>query len=466
MSNCRAKALAHKISLEAVNKNLEVYCNVMKDIDSCAKINTIHYLEASGNAGYSRTTVPEDLLNICQSTGCKNTGTLTVNGEKGASAKFSSISDATYYFAGLAYFYVKVESFVATQEAPTAMYKVTTKISDLKDTKQTNADTYETTLKVSNNGFYPITIDLAKMPKKTEGTGWKASTNGTVISITVENVNESGEVQEKPVVAGISSIAFFDGIDKLENNDVVVLGCLDSIAGDDSFDTLEQTCKKAQLDNSSVTITKTVSATQYTPNVDLLNPMYEDSDEITGYYMYGRVFTVEKAPSGDYGYLHIPDVFTYECGFIYASLNDNCNITDAQMRRVNNPNLLALNELQFQVLTTKQNQNLDIVGAELYFSKELIGREVYISYPKTADDVKVAVYKTDGMNDVRFSMNYQKKYSDNTIKVVTFPNVLVTTFPDGYSKDENQLDFEFSIQPNDDGVYVKTYTINKEAQML
>ena len=112
------------------------------------------------------------------------------------------------------------------------------------------------------------------------------------------------------------------------------------------------------------------------------------------------------------------------------------------------------------------NQNLDIVGAELYFSKELIGREVYISYPKTADDVKVAVYKTDGMNDVRFSMNYQKKYSDNTIKVVVYPNVLVTTFPDGYTKDENQLDFEFSVQPDDDGVYVKTYTINKEAQML
>lgn len=183
--------------------------------------------------------------------------------------------------------------------------------------------------------------------------------------------------------------------------------------------------------------------------------------------MYGRVFTVEQAPdNAEYGYLHIPDVFTDECGFIYASLNDNCNITDAQMRRVNNPNLLALNELQFQVLTTKQNQNLDIVGAELYFSKELIGREVYISYPKTADDVKVAVYKTDGMNDVRFSMNYQKKYSDNTIKVVVYPNVLVTTFPDGYTKDENQLDFEFSVQPDDDGVYVKTYTINKEAQML
>lgn len=464
MSNCRAKALAHKISLEAVNKNLEVYCNVMKDIDSCAKINTIHYLETSGTASYSRTTVPEDLLNICQSTGCKNTGTLTVNGTQGASAKFSSISDATYYYAGLVYYYVKIENFVAGENGTPVTYKVTTKISDLKDVKQTNSDTYETTLKVSNDGFYPITIDLAKAPKKSEGTGWKASTNGTVISI---SVSDGSSTQSKPIVAGISSIAFFDGIDKLENNDVVVLGCLDSISGDDSFDTLEQTCKKAQLDNSSVTITKTVSATQYTPNVDLLNPMYEQSDEITGYYMYGRVFTVEKAPDNEeYGYLHIPDAYTDECGFIYASLNDNCNITDAQMRRVNNPNLLALNELQFQVLTTKQNQNLDIVGAELYFSKELIGREVYISYPKTADDVKVAVYKTDGMNDVRFSMNYQKKYSDNTIKVVVYPNVLVTTFPDGYTKDENQLDFEFSVQPDDDGVYVKTYTINKEAQML
>ena len=133
MSNCRAKALAHKISLEAVNKNLEVYCNVMKDIDSCAKINTIHYLETSGTASYSRTTVPEDLLNICQSTGCKNTGTLTVNGTQGASAKFSSISDATYYYAGLVYYYVKIENFVAGENGTPVTYKVTTKISDLKE---------------------------------------------------------------------------------------------------------------------------------------------------------------------------------------------------------------------------------------------------------------------------------------------------------------------------------------------
>lgn len=455
MSNCKGRALARKTTLKAIDKNTEINLTIMKDIDACAKINTRRYIEAKDSAVYSPTTKPDDLLNICEATGCKNTGTLMISAKTAtAEGKFSVVSDATEYVAGVVYYYVYLKP---------GTYSISTTLSDLKDEKQNNADTYTQTKTATREGFYPITIDLSVTPTETKGDGWTASTNGTIIDIAIKNTAQDASSIE----AGISSISFFDEIEDLENNEVVKLACASSIGGDITLDQLESTCAKNQLDGSSASVEVAVSATSFTPNAIMLNPMIEKEDVVDGFFIHSQVFTVEQAPNNeDYGYLHISDANTDACGYIYASLDDNCNITDSILRRVNNPNLMALDERQFQVLDTKQNADLDIVGIELYFNKAQIGKEVLISYPKTADEAEVYKANVDGVNDRRVKLTYQKELSDNVIDVYEYPNVLVTSFPNTITSDDNELSYTFTANPDNDGNYFRVMRINREASML
>lgn len=79
MSKCNInKIVAQKVAPQKLSNLDEVEFTISRDIDACAKINTKNYL-ASGSDEvlmYDRLLVPDDLLNVCESFGCKNTGTL------------------------------------------------------------------------------------------------------------------------------------------------------------------------------------------------------------------------------------------------------------------------------------------------------------------------------------------------------------------------------------------------------
>lgn len=130
MSNCSNMEIANLIQTSKLDKYTEVDFTAMQDIEACAKINTKHFIETHGNiTSYSSLNTPQDLFNICETFGCKNTGTRTILGElkeskSVASGKFSSISDSTKYFAGVVSYYV----FLPKE----GTYTIDTTISDLK----------------------------------------------------------------------------------------------------------------------------------------------------------------------------------------------------------------------------------------------------------------------------------------------------------------------------------------------
>ncbi len=455
MSNCIAKAVASKVSYNKLVKDTsEVAFTVMQDIDACAKIITKKYVELTNeftSAIYDKTEVPEDLLNICESFGCKNTGTLVIHPSGSTSgmetqtgAVFTSASDATEYMAGVLYFYVNNNKDFT---------KITVTISDIKDEKMENADVYIIFPKTIQDGnlFMPISVDLSKTPNSTVGDGWQASDNGVRLKI-----EETGTYGIR-----ISSISFFDSIEDLEGNEAVRLGCLTGVEGEDTIDALEESCMSAQYDETSPSIERTITFKTWTPNAVLLNPFMHKSDETEGWFMQ----TVKKTVPSDLD-IHLTDLYTEECGHVYVALDESCNVTDSVLHRVNSPNILDLNNNQFQVLTNKSEGQVGLIGGEIRFPSNLRGKTVTISYPKEALEVETYHATTVGVNDRRVKMAYTKTISDGVVEMYEFKNVLITSFPMSLSDSDSELEMTVSVQKDNNNDYYTMKRINAEAYLL
>lgn len=457
MSNCKAKRIAQKVSNKKLDQaTAEVAFTVMEDIDACAKIITKRFKSTEADSSvFSETKRPDDLLNICGTFGCKNTGTLLLtkagSEDVTSSATFTSSSDATEYVAGVAYYYIYI--------GQTGKYTVTTTIGDLTDESLANADSYETAINATHAGFYPVTIDLSLAPSKTVGTGWVATDSG--VTFKVEFKGHAGTV-------GVSSISFFDEIEDLEGNTAVRLGCLTGVDGEDTLDTLEEACQSAQYDESSTSVERTITAKSWTPNFLLLNPLVRKGDETDGWFFANDKKVIARDEATGYGVLHFADMYIEECGHIYVALDDSCNITDSAMSRVNNPNLMKLNERQFQVITMKQNPEVTYNGGKIYFDASLIGKTVFVSYPKEALEVETYHANSSFVNDRRLKMAYTRQLSDGVIEMLEYPSVRITSFPMAVSATENS-ELEFSVKVSRDDATKDFYTIkriNSESYLL
>lgn len=449
MANCnRNRVRAKTISQNKVDKYKTVDFNIASDIDACAKINTRRYIETeAGTVVYKATDVPADLINACETVGCKNTGTLfmtTVEATKKAAAKFSSVGDALDYAAGIVYMYVKVPA--------AGNYTVEATLSDLPDTKQKDADVYRQTIKATREGFYPVTVELAKAPDETVGKGWTPTTSGTVIKVSV------GTEAEGTAMIGLSSIAFFNDVEDLINNEVVKISCLTGVDGDDTLDATEEACQGAEYDKDTAAVERTVTGKNFTPNYMSLHPMYVKADTTVGFVMRTVQLTVQA--EGEYGVVHLADHMVDECGLIYASMEEGCNISDALLSRLSGPNLVTLDERQYQAINTKLNPDAEFVGTKLFFNKELVGRDVIVSYPQETD-AKVYYLADDEVNERKVQMTYRKDYSDGTAETFLYRNVFITSFPMGLTSDgEGEKSFTISIRRDKNGRFVEVYNHN------
>ena len=149
MSNCNInKIISDKLSVSKLTKTQEIDITIMSDIDSCLKINTRKFEKTTGTASaYTPRTIAPDLINVCESFGCKNTGTLFITSKEIdaegnkvhiSGAVFKALKNALDFAAGVVYYYVNVPQ--------AGIYTITTKISDVLDHEMTNADEYKRTL--------------------------------------------------------------------------------------------------------------------------------------------------------------------------------------------------------------------------------------------------------------------------------------------------------------------------------
>lgn len=466
MNKCNLnRVVAQKVGYNKVEKTQEVDFNLSTDIDACVKINTKNYIAYEGATApvYSRLAVPQDMINVCAVKGCKNTGTLIIstknegsdsNYTHTASATFAKATNAVLISAGIVYFYV---------DFPKAgTYTVDLTIGDIKDSELTNGDKYTQEVTVTSEGYKPISFDLSMAPSEDVGTGWNPTTSGITMQIDVY----TQDAIEAGYMVGLSSISIFEDVEDLATNEVVKLGCMTGIEGDDTIDAMEEQCLGAQYDTSTTSVERTITASTWTPNVMMLNPLIHRTEVTEGFYIATVEMTVaQDAENENYGSVQLADSYDEVCGFIYSSIADSCNINDSILTRINNPNLMNLDERQFQVINSFLNPTVDVEGSKLYFNKALVGKTVIISYPR-AVEVEEFIATEAGINERRAQMSYTKKQSDGVVEVHVYDNVLITSFPQTINNSDSEFSFTISVQRDKNGNFFRIMKYNETGQYL
>lgn len=446
MGRCKNAVLLHKIGTPKIDDFLEVSFSLYSDVTNCVSINTRDYTDISALDHYAMYDRPANQYD-CDGGVCTNTGTLYVDvddsdcGDNDAFATFYKAFDATEYASGVITMYMN--GTFATGD------KAVVKISDASTFA--DADVYEVTLgDAATDGYVPVLVDLSATPASTEGSGWEASNSGAYIEVSVMN----GSTYK---AFGVSTISFYKSLYELAMNAIVKIGCLSEVGGTFDVGALEETCLSSGYDKTSIAsgIERTITGKQMTSNYWMLNPLtgmnrFAGNAETTLGY---KIETVKKT-IGDEGTVEIDDMSDETCDFIGAQIDDHCVTPTADMLyRIQSPVAVTLSYDQFQVLTNDEGV------ATFYFSTDLAGKDVLITYPKKVELKERIVGNSDNLGEVRVKMSYPWKYEDGTEEIHTFNNVLITSFPASITNEESEFTFTITIFPDADGNWFTTQRV-------
>ena len=423
---CDMETLINKIATNKLNKQVEVDFSILGNLPDCKRINTKDYIkvinasntEVDTVLAYNKYNKPANMLECAATPNCVNTGALAL----GATTNYAVYRlpyNAVDFASGIITFYVT---------GFTGAKNVTLKISDTASF--TNADVYTASVTGETGEFTPVLFDLSKTPSTTEGDGYTAVESGAYIAI---NVADAG--------ASISSIAVFDSIDDFETNDVVKMGCLTEISGDDEIDAAEENCNKPTHDTTSLSFERTITGTKITENYFKLNPMVGKGEAATGYEIASKTFTVAAGTGDDagYGVVEIADLYEEECGFV--ALSTECEL----LTRYDVPVLVNIDDDHFIVL-----------GKKVYTNANLAGKEVTISYPREREITEL-VANVDYIDSTRVRMFVPYTLSNGKKRAKVYNNVLVTSFTDTVNEDDTEFSITVSIQKDASGHYYHIY---------
>ena len=426
---CDMDKLISTVTSDKLDKRTEVTFALKGKLPDCKRINTRDYLKVVNASNvavdtvleYNKFDIPENMFECGFPDTCVNTGTLAL-GAATNYAVFKLPYDGAKFSSGIITFYVK--GFTGTKN-------YTFKISASADFD--NADVYTDTVVGVAGEFTPVIIDLSATPSSVVGTGWNA-TKFVYIAINVDSAD-----------AVISSIAVFDSIDDFEINDVVKMRCLTTIEGDDAIDAAEATCANpnAKHDTSSPTFERTITGTAVTDNYQMLNPLVGKGEATKGFDIVTQTFPV--VADGNWGVTTIPDAYLDECGYIQIA--SDCQL----LKRYDLPKVVALDDDHF--IVTRQSDGLTVI----HFNKNLVGKDVTISYPREVTLEKEEVANIDNVDGVKVEMYVPYKMSNGKKRAKVYKNVLVTSFSDPRGEDDTEISVTLSIQKDESGHYYHIY---------
>lgn len=439
MPKCKNEKFMSTVGVNKATKNVEVDFDVQRNLPDCQKTSANKKLSADDGARFDRFRIPKNQFE-CMRGDCVNSGTLYT-----AHASYKMKLDAAEFAAGVLTFYV----------LPPAATNATVEVK-LSDTAQfTNADKYVVNLSgiaAGSDGYKAVVIDLTQAPTDV-GEGWSKEGDAIYIDITI-----TGGASDEAI--GISTIAMFEDMDDFAVSTHVIARCLTGIDGSFDLDVAESTCfKKGQYDTSDLQgIEKTVSFRAVTPNYWRLLPMYKRGNLVTAWDKETVEMTVKALTGTDYGYVKLDDIDQNECGFISIQALYDCresqNVADALLERLSIPTKIDMDEGHYQLLDNGDGTTT------ILFNKVHIGRDILISYPKVVDVVDSFEITDELVNEIRTRMSYVKCYTDGTKYRFVFNNVLVTSFPDAISEDDDaEAEITINIQRDADGRFGYAYRI-------
>lgn len=426
---CDRDELIAKITTNKLDKRTVVSFALLGGLPDCKRINARDYYKVVDSThalvdttlNYNKYDKPENKLECVSFDSCLNTGGLAV-GDAANYIMFRLPYDGTKFSSGIVVFYVK--GFTGAKD-------VTVELSNTETF--TNADSYTVSVVGKGAEYVPVVIDLSATPTAVEGNGWTAAVTGNYMTINVADAN-----------GVISTIALFDSIADFEINDVVQMGCLTTIEGDDAIDAAEATCvtSAAKYDTTSPSFERTLTGRKVTENYQKLNPLIGKGDAKKAFEIHTLKFTVTQGTG--YGEVVIADMYQEECGFV--TVDSGCDL----LIRYGLTAEVALDDDHFLVMPQADGTTKILVN------EHLVGKEVTISYPRESE-VKELVADIDNVDDIRVKLYVPYTLSNGKRMAKVYENVLVTSFTDNLGEDETEFSVTVSIQKAVDGHYYHIY---------
>ena len=440
MAKCKNEKFMSTIGANKLTKNVEVDFDVQRNLPDCQKISASKYTYTGPRAGnpdirYDRFKIPKNQFECMQGL-CVNTGTLFLTPATPVAYKFKL--DAVEFAAGVLTFYAYGTTGTAT---------VT--ISD--SATFADADMYSIDFDVmahGDDGYTAVVVDLSQAPDSKIGTGWDATGDAIYVQISLSDAT------------GLSTLAMFESMDDFAVSTHVIARCLTGVDGSFDLDVAERTCfKGGQYDTSDLSgFEKTVSYKAITPNFWRLNPMYKKGYMTKAWDRETVEMTVKALPESEYGYVLLDDMDQNECGFISIQVLYDCrdsqNVSEAMLDRLAIPSKVDMDGGHYQLIDGGNGTTM------ILFNAMHIGRSILIAYPKVVDVADSFDITDEVVNEVHTRMSYVKCYTDGTKYRFVYNNVLVTSFPDALSEDDEQEgELTLNIQRDANGRFGYAYRI-------
>ena len=434
MAKCKNEKFMSTVGVNKLTKNVEVDFDVQRNLPDCQKINAGRYVSTTAdNPRYDRFKIPKNQFECMQGL-CVNSGTLYNNG---ADTVYKFKLDATEFAAGVLTFYVL---------GTTGNAEVT--ISDAVGF--VNADKYTIALADmahGDDGYTAVVVDLSQEPTDI-GNGWSATGDSIYVKVKVTGAT------------GISTLAMFESMDDFAVSTHVIARCLTGVDGSLDLDVAERTCfKGGQFDTSDLNgIEKTVSYKAITPNFWRLSPMYRKGYLTKAWDRETVEMTVKALSGTDYGYVTLDDIDQDECGFISIQVLYDCrdsqNAAEAMLDRLAIPSKVDMDGGHYQLIDNGDGTTT------ILFNEIHIGKSVLIAYPKVVEVADSFDITDENVNEVHTRMSYVKCYTDGSKYRFVYNNVLVTSFPDALSEDDEQEgELTLNIQRDANGRFGYAYRI-------
>lgn len=456
MAKCDSKGFVIRKEQMGKYKDQDVIAiSVTEDLASCAKIDARTIDTAGlknlkdGTSLYNAANVPEDEFG-CSKNKCANTGTFQgavkdVGDGEVVIGDFKKTMDGNLYLTGLVTAYILL---------PDGDHKVTLEIAEYTEAAWANSNKMSVTVHATKGGegsaLYPVVFDLKKPDAHggTVGGGWTKGSVGVKVRVHIDQTHLAANK-----LVGVSSFAFYESIEDLEINKVIMLTCIDTAGDNTSYDIVEGACAQSEFNTQSGTVTGSITTNGWTKNFEYLFPTFHTTDE-TEFGIPHIVTRKVVAGTGElenYGTIQLSDMIDGDCGFIYIQ-TPGCANNSSELTRVSSPVPVAITPEKFQVLTTSYNGDKNM--GTILVDKQWVGQELNVIYRqrKTAEVQQV----TNEFRDITVSMMVPFRLKDNTMVYHYYENVLMTSNAHNISRtDENARELQFTVAADENGVRYK-----------
>lgn len=425
------------MGMNAQNTNNRLYLGVTEPIVSCVNIRADKYQTLKSIGGtvlskYDNFDRPKDQLN-CPEPLCTTTGTLWFNFLTTTQSDVI-IPTATHIgykdnASTIDYINGVINYYLVFKEK--GSYEVTTRVSD--NDKQVIAE-FKDTLILGDSEAYPKTIIIQHSMDEADSL-LPATENGITIDISILPL----DLESAGKTVGISSISMVEDKSDYEQNDVVVITCVDTLSLPIEIDVTDPSCLGQRPDATSVAPEFTVTAGRVSGNYLKLHALLHELDttsafdievikkKIQQYTINGKTFWAVK----------LIDYFDEECGFISAYL-DGCDALEGKLEYNTIKNLAEADTGTFKVIVDIETQERYMI-----FNEDYKNKDVTITYPISRDAKKYHA-NTNFTEGKKIRVVIPFDYANGYSGYIVSHNAFVSSFPFGWGREETP--FEFTIK--------------------